>query len=183
MKINPSFFPLKAILIALLLQFNFGFSQEKPNSELYKTIMSKDSLLFDVGFNTCDISQFENLFTDDFEFYHDQDSISDKELFLLNLKKGICLPGKEYKVRRDLKANSTEIYPLTKNGDLYGALQIGIHQFFEISPGQEDKPGSIAKFTHVWLLKDGVWKLARSFSYDHQLPDTDKQHSKEVNKN
>ena len=181
MKINPTFLQLKSILIGIqFFQVHCGFSQEEKNSELYKTIMSKDSLLFNVGFNTCDISQFENLFSDDFEFYHDQDSISNKELFLVNLKNGICLPGKNYKVRRDLKPGSTEIYPLTKNGALYGALQNGTHQFFEISPGQEDKPGSIAKFTHIWLLKNGVWKLARSFSYDHKLEDNDKQHSKKI---
>lgn len=181
MKINPSFLQLKSILIGMqFFQVHCGFSQEQKNSELYKTIMSKDSLLFNVGFNTCDISQFENLFTEDFEFYHDQDSISDKELFLVSLKKGICLPGKSYKIRRDLKPGSTEIYPLTKNGALYGALQNGTHQFFEISSGQKDKPGSVAKFTHVWLLKNGVWKLARSFSYDHKLEDNDKQHSKEI---
>ncbi len=163
-------FQLRIILIGLLFfQIQTGFSQEEKSSELYKTIISKDSLLFNVGFNTCDISQFENLLSDKFEFYHDLDSISDKALFLHNLKKGICLPGKNYKVRRDLAPGSTEIYPLTKNGALYGALQTGIHQFFETSPGQKDKPGSIAKFTHVWLLQNGVWKLARSFSYDHQL--------------
>lgn len=181
MKINPTFLQLKSILIGIqFFQVHCGFSQEAKSSELYKTIMSKDSLLFNVGFNTCDISQFENLFSDDFEFYHDQDSISNKELFLINLKNGICLPGKNYKVRRDLKPGSTEIYPLTKNGALYGALQNGTHQFFEISHGQKDKPGSIAKFTHVWLLKNGIWKLARSFSYDHKLEDNDKHHSKEI---
>lgn len=171
MKINKqSIFQLKTILIGILLfQIHSGFSQEEKNSKLYKTIMSKDSLLFNIGFNTCDIKQFENLLSDDFEFYHDKDSISDKVLFLSNLKKGICLSGKSYKVRRDLKTESTEIYPLTKNGALYGALQTGIHQFFETSPGQKDKSGSTAKFTHVWLLQNGVWKLARSFSYDHQL--------------
>lgn len=176
MKINKqSLFQLKIILTGILFfQIQTGFSQEEKNSALYKTIISKDSLLFNVGFNTCDISQFENLLSDDFEFYHDLDSISDKTLFLHNLKKGICLPGKNYKVKRDLAAGSTEIYPLTKNGALYGALQTGIHQFFETSPGQKDKPGSIAKFTHVWLLQNGVWKLTRSFSYDHQLKKKDK---------
>jgi hypothetical protein len=81
MKINRSAFQLKTILIGFLFfQFQFGFSQEKKNSELYKIIMSKDSLLFDVGFNTCDISQFENLFSDDLEFYHDRSGTSDKTL-------------------------------------------------------------------------------------------------------
>jgi len=25
----------------------------------------------------------------------------------------------------------------------------------------------LAKFFHVWLLKDGTWKMARVISYDH----------------
>ena len=80
-------FQLRIILIGLLFfQIQTGFSQEEKNSKLYKTIISKDSLLFNVGFNTCDISQFEKLLSDDFEFYHDLDSISDKALFLHNLK-------------------------------------------------------------------------------------------------
>ena len=170
MNINTSLLQLKAILIGVLLfQIQSGFSQEGKNSKLYKTIMSQDSLLFNVGFNSCDIVQFENLLSEDFEFYHDLDSISDKTLFLKNFKKGICASGKSYQVRRDLIKGSTAIYPLTKNGVLYGALQTGIHQFFETSAGQKDKRGSTAKFTHVWLLQHDAWKLARSFSYDHQM--------------
>lgn len=77
MKIDKqSLFRLKVILIGILFfQIQTGFSQEEKNSALYKTIISKDSLLFNVGFNTCDISQFENLLSDDFEFYYDMDSI------------------------------------------------------------------------------------------------------------
>ena len=133
MKINPSFFPLKAILIALLLQFHFGFSQEKPNSELYKTIISKDSLLFNLGFNKCDISQFENLFTDDLEFYHDKSGVSDKVLFVKNMKKGLCGSIGTRQYRRYLVPNTTEVYPLYNKGVLYGAMQMGIHQFYEKS--------------------------------------------------
>lgn len=171
MKINQSIFQLKAILIGmLLLQFHIGFSQEEKNSELYKTIMSKDSLLFDIGFNTCDISQFENLYTDDFEFYHDKDSVSDKTKFLYNLKNGICSPTRKYNYRRKLVDGSTEIYPLhNKNGVLYGAIQMSTHRFYEKSPGKPEEPGSFAKFTHLWLLQNKSWKLARSLSYDHKM--------------
>ncbi|KQO30064.1 serine hydrolase [Flavobacterium sp. Leaf82] len=173
MKINNSFFRLKALLVGILLiQFHIGFSQEEKNSKLYKTIMSKDSLLFKVGFNTCDVSQFENLLSDNFEFYHDKDSIQDRALFLKNIRKGLCSSTKTYQARRDLVEGSTEIYPLSKNGILYGALQVGIHQFFEPVPGQKDKFGSTARFTHVWTLENGTWKLRRSFSYDHQNVNT-----------
>ncbi|WP_291287819.1 class A beta-lactamase-related serine hydrolase [Flavobacterium sp.] len=180
MKTNPSIFQLKVFLIAMFLfQFQTGFSQEKKGSELYQTIMSKDSLLFNVGFNTCDISQFENLYTDDFEFYHDRDGPSDKATFLVNLKKGLCRSVETYKARRYLVPGSTEVYPLYNKGVLYGAVQMGIHQFYEKSIGKnesfadaKEKFGSTARFTHVWLLANGVWKLKRSFSYDHQYVST-----------
>lgn len=170
MKINHTFFQLKTILVGiLLLQIQFGFSQETENAALYKTIMSKDSLLFNIGFNTCDIKQFENLYTEDFEFYHDKDSISDKTRFLKTLKNGICSPTRKYNYRRELIDGSTEIYPLYKNGILYGAIQMGTHRFYENSAGNSEKPGSFAKFTHLWLLKNKEWKLARSLSYNHQM--------------
>lgn len=180
MKINASAFQLKTILIGFLFfQFQFGFSQEKKNSELYKIIMSKDSLLFDVGFNTCDISQFENLFSDDLEFYHDRSGTSDKTLFVKNMQKGLCgfIGTRQY--RRYLVPNTTEVYPLYNKGVLYGAMQMGIHQFYEKSvekneslANAKENFGSTARFTHVWLLKDGVWKLSRCFSYDHQTEDS-----------
>jgi CubicO group peptidase (beta-lactamase class C family) len=180
MKINTFIFHLKTILIGILFfQIQFGFSQEEKKSELYKIIMSKDSLLFNVGFNTCDVSQFENLLSNDFEFYHDKDSISDKHKFLETLKKGLCGNIGTYQSRRYLVPNSTEVYPLYKKGVLYGAMQMGIHQFYEKSVGKnelltnaKEHFGSTAKFTHVWLLQNGVWKLRRSFSYDHQETST-----------
>ncbi len=168
--INRLQFQFKTILIGiLLLQMQTVFSQEEKSSALYKTIMSKDSLLFNIGFNTCDIKQFENLYTEDFEFYHDKDSISDKARFLKTFKSGICSPTRKYNYRRELIDGSTEIYPLYKNGILYGAIQMGTHRFYESSAGNAEQAGSFAKFTHLWLLKNKDWKLARSLSYNHQM--------------
>ncbi|HEY1193275.1 serine hydrolase [Flavobacterium sp.] len=170
MKINDTTFQLKIFLVAILLfQIQLGFSQEEKSSALYKTIMSKDSLLFTIGFNTCDIKQFEDLYTEDFEFYHDKDSISDKARFLKTLKSGICSPTRKYNYRRELINGSTQIYPLYKNGTLYGAIQMGTHRFYETSAGNAEQAGSFAKFTHLWLLKNKNWKLARSLSYNHQI--------------
>lgn len=59
----------------------FASAQTDPNSNLYKTILSKDSLLFNIGFNTCDIAQFDSLLSEDFEFFHDTDSISNRKNF------------------------------------------------------------------------------------------------------
>ena len=60
----------------------FSSAQVESSSVLYKTILEKDSLLFNIGFNTCDISQFEKLLSENFEFFHDKSGISDRKKFL-----------------------------------------------------------------------------------------------------
>ncbi|WP_370688459.1 serine hydrolase [Chryseobacterium sp. EO14] len=152
------------IILFITLSTFSAFAQVDKNSNLYKTILSKDSLLFDVGFNTCDIKQFENLLSENLKFYHDKDGISDKTKFLTDLKNGICNNQANRQVKRFLVKESTEIFPLYKNGVLYGAVQNGEHKFSE----KRESQGGIAKFTNVWQLENGEWKLTTSFSFDHQ---------------
>ena len=64
--------------------------------------------------------------------------------------------------------NSLEVYPLEKNGVIYGAIQMGIHRFYALEKNKPEYITSTAKFTHVWLLENGNWKLGRALSYDHQ---------------
>lgn len=160
---------LFTILSILLTTFS-AFAQVDKNSDLYKTVLAKDSLLFDVGFNHCDIKQFENLLSDNLKFYHDKDGISDKTKFLTDLKNGICNNQTNRQVERFLVKESTEIFPLYKNGVLYGAVQNGEHKFSE----KRESQGGIAKFTNVWQLESGEWKLTTSFSFDHQADENKK---------
>ncbi len=158
----------KTLIVFLCLTSTFLFGQVQENSELYRTIISKDSLLFNVGFNTCDISQFENLLSDNLEFFHDKDGISNKKEFLYNLKNGLCGSPDKYQSRRELINSSTEIYPLYKNDTIYGSIQNGAHRFYETIAGKKETFASSAKFSNVWLLENGRWKLTKSLSYDHQ---------------
>lgn len=155
-------------LLAFALLSSTTNAQELPSSDLYKRILTQDSLLFNVGFNTCDIRQFEVLLSEDFEFFHDKDSISDKPTFLRNLRNGLCGAPGEYQSRRALLAGSTQVFPLYKGKKLYAAIQHGIHQFYEKNKGQQETFASSARFTHLWLLENGQWRLHRSLSYDHQ---------------
>ena len=157
------------ILFITLTTFS-ALAQVDKNSDLYKTIFAKDSLLFEVGFNTCDIKQFENLLSDNLKFYHDKDGISDKTKFLIDLKKGICNNQANRLVKRFLVKESTEIFPLYKNDALYGAVQNGEHMFSE----KRESQAGIARFTNVWQLENGEWKLATSFSFDHQADENKK---------
>lgn len=60
------------IIIAVLAgMFASANAQVDQDSQLYTTLKQKDSLLFEVGFKQYELSQFEQLVNEDFEFYHD----------------------------------------------------------------------------------------------------------------
>ncbi len=155
------------LLINLLLLTTLITAQVDKSSGLHKTIKEKDSLLFNIGFNNCDITQFKKLVSDNFEFYHDQAGITNsKSKFILGIENELC--KLDYKPKRVLDKKSLEIYPLKKNGVLYGAIETGIHSFYAIEKDKEEYLTSIAKFTHLWILEKGNWKLRKGLSYDHK---------------
>ncbi len=152
------------LLLGIILSTVSAFTQVHKSSALYKAILSKDSLLFEAGFNQCNIKQFENLLSDNLKFYHDKDGVSDKTKFIADLKKGICNAKENRQVKRFLVNGSTEIFPLYENGNLYGAVQHGEHKFSETRESQ----AGIAKFINIWQLENNEWKLITSFSFDHK---------------
>ena len=155
------------ISILLFLTSLNLYSQVDKSSELFKTLKTKDSLLFNVGFNTCDISQFENLVSDSFEFYHDQAGItSSKSKFIEGIKNGLC--KLTYKPKRVLIEESLAVFKLEKNGVLYGAIQTGKHKFYAIEKDQVEYLTTVAQFTHIWMLENKQWQFSKGFSYDHK---------------
>jgi len=158
-------------LLCLLIGFSSlkGTSQLPETDSLFLTLKSFDSLLFTVGYNNCDIKQFELLIHKDFEFYHDQGGmIASKKAFINSIQDGIC--KLTYKPSRVLIDGSLEVFPLTNNGVIYGAIQKGEHAFYANEEGKETYLTSTATFTHLWILNNGIWQLSRVLSYDHQLP-------------
>jgi hypothetical protein len=152
------------LLVSIVL-----FSQPDKKSALFKTLKQNDSLLFNIGYNQRDITPFENLLSDNFEFYHDQAGLtSTKAAFISNIKEGLFKLN--YKPRRELVDSSLEVYPLEKNGIVYGAVQTGMHRFYALEKDKPEYLTSTAKFTHIWMLENGSWKLSRAFSYDHKEP-------------
>ena len=161
-------------IVFLLSILTLGFStvtygQVAKDSELFKTLKANDSLLFNVGFNTCDISQFETFIADDLEFYHDNSGVSNsKEAFMQSMKNGICSPNNTVTIRRTLVTGSLTVFPLYDNGTLYGAIQKGEHTFNELAKDGSTSQGSLAKFTHLWIKENENWKIKRVLSYDHK---------------
>lgn len=162
------------VKISFVLLFNFInlYSQIDQTSSLFKELKTRDSLLFNVGYNTCDLNQFESLLSKDFEFYHDEAGlINSKSAFILSVKKRIC--NSSLKPSRELVENSLQVYKLEKNGLLYAAIQMGIHRFYSNEINKPKCLTGTAKFTNLWKLENGVWKLSRVFSYDHNENKTD----------
>ncbi len=89
-----------------------------------------------------------------------------KAAFINSVKNNVC--GLNYKASRILEPGSMEVYPLEKNGILYGAIETGIHRFYALEPGKPLYFTSRAKFTNVWQLENKEWKFIRGLSYDHQ---------------
>jgi len=157
---------------SLLLLFIFAdllasAQQQQPlypanQQELNKLIVALDAEAF-MYFNNCDIENFKKYFTTDLEFYHDKGGVSKTlDAFIETYKKNLC-SNSGWKIRREAVSATFKVYPL----DGYGAILTGEHLFYETTNGIEKLTGH-AKFTHVWLYNEGMWKMARVLSYDHK---------------
>lgn len=142
-------------------------AQVSENTKLFHEIMAADSQIFDEGFNQCKPNIFEERTDVNLEFFHDKGGIQNRKEFLEAVKRNICskLKGKPI---RTLVAGSSKVYQLDNNGVLYGAIQQGVHQFHTKGADPAVAGYTVAKFTHIWLLRDGIWLLKTALSYDHQ---------------
>lgn len=151
-----------AALLAAMATYAQNETYPATAELLSKKILALDAEAFE-AYNTCNIEKSRSYFTDDLEFYHDKGGfIKGVDKLMEALKNNICNDPKR-KVLRKPVAGTFKVYPL----DGYGAILIGDHDFYIVENGNGKKTGT-AKFTHVWLLKDGYWKMARVLSYDHK---------------
>ncbi len=154
--------------VVLVLLANVCKAQNRNSTDIFRTLKQMDSLLFNIGFNSCDTVQLAQLVSDDFEFYHDQSGmIESKDSFLRSIP-SLCQLS--YKPSRKLMENSLMVYLLYKEDHLYGALQIGQHEFYAEEVGRSKYLTSTASFSHLWIIENGYWKLKRGISYDHISP-------------
>ena len=146
----------------------------KATSKLFNEIAAADQEVFAAAFDTCDADKLRPLVTDDLEFFHDKDGLSETsgEKFVADIR-GHCeriKTGVDFRARRELAADSLRVFPLNN----YGAVETGIHRFYAIAPGKPDQLTETSRFLHIWKNDGGHWKLARVVSYDHELADEGK---------
>jgi len=145
-------------------------AQVAENSKLFREIMEMDSQIFDQGFNQCKLEMFQKNIDENLEFFHDKGGTQNKAQFMKAVKENIC-SNPNGKPIRTLVAGSSKVFALENNGVLYGAVQQGVHEFRTKGADIAVEGYTTAKFTHVWLLRNGQWKLKTSISFDHQHKD------------
>lgn len=155
------------LLLLLLLCFTRESSAQGSDSELSTLILQKDSLFWQ-AYNTCNIQTMMSFFSADVEFYHDKGGLTFGTADLeSSFEKGVCSNRDSFTLRRAVVDGSVKVFPLRKAGLLYGAIISGEHTFYVKYKGKKEQAEGLARFTHVWLLKDGSWKMTRILSYDH----------------
>ena len=157
----------KRIVLTLFICISFINTFAQQSDEELRSVIIKQDSLFWKAYNTCDTGQMRDFFTDNMEFYHDKGGIT---LGVSNLvattAKNLCAPG-GFRLRRQAVPGSYAVFPMKNNNELYGAILNGEHVFYVLEPGKTERLSGLAKFTHLWIIKDGVWKMSRILSYDH----------------
>ena len=116
-----------------------------------------DTVIFD-AFNAHNPDALMALFTDDLEFYQDNDGLKNYQQSKDDFKK---LFANVPDIRRNLLKETLEIYPIKD----YGAIEIGAHRFCHKENGKDDC--GTFKFAMVWRKIGDSWKISRVISYGH----------------
>jgi ketosteroid isomerase-like protein len=135
----------------------------------FDEIAAADHALFSAFFDRCDLDALAKMVTDDFEMFHDKNGFMTKsgKEFLDGIKQTCARQktGEDYRARRELVPGTLKVYPLNN----YGAVEIGVHRFYQLLPGKPEKLVEVSQFTHVWKKEESGWKISRVLSYDHRL--------------
>ena len=153
----------KAIVIAICLiglspAVSMSFEPAaSPSQQLYDEVKRLDAALSE-AFNEHDVNKLKSLFTDDLEFYQDNEGLARYDQTVKDFE---SMFAQGNNMTRELVGNSLEVYPVKD----YGAIEMGAHRFCHVENGKNEC--GTFKFVHVWQKKDGKWKISRATSYSH----------------
>jgi ketosteroid isomerase-like protein len=151
----------RALCSLLLIAAVLSAAGQTPNpassAELFDTIARLDTKIFD-AFNAHDAEALMSMFTDDLEFYQDNDGLKNYQECSGDFKK---MFANTPDIRRDLVQGSLKVYPI-KN---YGAIELGAHRFCHKENGQDEC--GVFEFVMLWKKTADSWKISRVVSYGH----------------
>ena len=148
----------------LLLQSQPVVIPEQP--VLTEVITASDTAIFSVMFDQCDPDALADLVTGDIEFYHDRGGLTATRAAFVDDYAKDC-SGKQaadaFRSRRELVPGTLQVYPIPG----IGAVEEGSHLFYERQGNGPEHLVGRARFSILWRLEDGHWRVARAFSIDH----------------
>ena len=124
---------------------------------LYDTILVMDNI-YTAAYNSGNIEKLKALFGTELNSYHDVTGYTDYNLHIKIFEENFI---RKKKMRRELLKESMEVYPIQN----FGAIEIGIHNFYVSENGRSEKLDSSLNFIHIWQYKDGKWKIIQIISY------------------
>ena len=140
---------------------------QTAQEKLTTAILEKESGFWAV-YNTCDLESLRGFFAGDVEFYHDKGGVTVGIGGMMeSIKTNLC-GSSNSRLRREAVVGTTNVFPLQRGKEIYGAIMSGEHVFYITTKGKPEFLDGRANFTHVWLLKNGEYKMARILSFDHR---------------
>ncbi|MEP0393101.1 hypothetical protein [Erythrobacter sp.] len=163
---------IKTVLCAVLASCTTSLDsthQRAPNGderELYDIVLQLDAVLFEQGFNQCNMERIKDVTAAEFEFYHDLAGTNgSKASFVDSLDRSVC--DNDYRAHRRLLPHTMVVFPMYNGDRLYGAIQTATHEFYAIHPDGREELTDTARLFTLWIKTENGWRMQRSFSYDH----------------
>jgi Domain of unknown function (DUF4440) len=156
------------MLIALALAAAAPAIALPEGAALREAIVARDSEFFALFFEGCDAAKVRTMLSGDFEMYHDKGGMVARgaDPFIADYAKS-CEERKKpdaWRSRRELLPETLSVHPVPG----YGAIEDGEHVFYERRGNGPEKKAGRARFTQVWQLTPGGWRLSRVLSYAHR---------------
>lgn len=158
---------MKSLSVVIILACSFSILQaQNETADITRLITEKDSLFWS-SYNSCDMDLMKQFIASDVEFYHDKGGVTNGSENLINsIKKNLC-SNDAFRLRREAVKGTVNVFPLKNNNTIYGAIISGEHLFYVLEKGKPEFLDGRAKFSQLWILKNGEWTMTRIFSYDH----------------
>ena len=136
---------------------------------LTEQISARDSEFFHLFFEGCDPARVRTMIADDIEMYHDKGGFvwRGADGVVADYAKACAERRKPdaWRSRRALVRETLRVDPVPG----YGAIEDGVHVFYERRGDGPERLAGRARFTQLWALgTDGSWRLARIFSFAHE---------------
>ena len=153
--------PISIVICLIALMAGTSKSLESAaassSQQLYDEVKLLDAVLSE-AFNKHDMSKLKSLFSDDLEFYQDNEGLVRYEQTMKDFE---SMFAQGNNMTRELIGNTLEVYPVKD----YGAIEIGAHRFCHVENGKNEC--GTFRFLHIWKKTDGEWKISRVISYSH----------------